>query len=278
MKNAKNLINPFLILASQCANPQQWFCLVSESYCDYGYHEFNSMNVKYSLFLFIFCAPHFGFSQFDSLGLNSPWNKGEIILDDNSILKGYIRNNDKLGLVKFKKELTDDEERSFHEKRISSMEYFDEEISKKRKFYTFNVDDGTGLPGAILFEIVMEMNHFAVLSKKQRVVPAVRNYSNDTPLSYRKVGYEQLERIYLVGEDAKAELLLAVTEFERDKAAVFAQPIAVVFNKKVLEKYTGSKKDEIKDFVKKNKLHLKRKDDVLMTLDYFYQLEKSEEL
>src|SRR5688572_16279132 len=65
-------------------------------------------------------------AQFDSLGLNTKWRNGSIVLSNDSSLKGQIQFNDKMGIVKFKKSPRDAEE-SFLERRIVAMQFYDDE-------------------------------------------------------------------------------------------------------------------------------------------------------
>src|SRR5688500_11807835 len=100
----------------------------------------NAHFAKFSFILFL-TAYSSAFAQFDSLGLNTTWNRGAILLTDNSRLNGFIQNNERLGLIKFKTALDQTNEQSFQEKRIAKMEYFDSDLSRKRKFYSININD-----------------------------------------------------------------------------------------------------------------------------------------
>jgi hypothetical protein len=101
------------------------------------------------------------YAQFDSLGLNTKWRNGSIVLTNNSSLKGQIRFNDKMGLVKFRKSPGNTEE-SFSERSITAMQFYDEDAARWHNFATFNVkEDETGWQGAMLFEVLMEFKNFA---------------------------------------------------------------------------------------------------------------------
>lgn len=94
--------------------------------------------MKKLLTLIFLTVPAFAFAQFDSLGMNTTWCAGKIAHKDNTILKGYIKHNDKLGMIKFK-ERPDDEEQSFVYDKIMAMEYFDSDLLKHRKFASFHI-------------------------------------------------------------------------------------------------------------------------------------------
>lgn len=234
---------------------------------------------KKSLFIILFSTIHFAcLAQFDSLGLNAAWNPGTLVLNDFSTLRGYIKNNDKLGLIKFKNNLDDESEESFQEKRILTMEYFDNVLSKSRTFTTVYVkNDQSGFHGDLLVEVIMELHDFAVLSKVYSVSMALRERRDYYGISsHAKVGYEQFEEIYLVGEDKEGELLLVSSEFEKDKSKPFASKLKPYFNDKLLQKYLGLKWQQVNAFIKERKLSMKTKADLLVALEYFAELERDE--
>jgi hypothetical protein len=232
-----------------------------------------------TLVLLILASPFFAFAQFDSLGLNTKWCEGNILLNDNSLLKGYIRYNDKMGMISFRQN-KEEEDQTFTTKRIVAMEYFDHDLIIQRKFASFNViSENEGMKDEIFFEIIMEFNQFAVLSKQERVVPAIRkgNFTTATGSpTYTKVGYEQFEKICLVGSDGKAEVVLTVSEFERTKSSDLAVEIKPYLSKAVLAKYTASKWEKVRTYIKENKLNLKKKTGLLMALEYYGTIEKEE--
>ena len=112
----------------------------------------SSLRICFAIvFSFSFVAE--GCAQFDSLGLNTQWSRGSIVLDDNSSLKGLIQFNDKLGMIKFRKTADSDEE-SFVETSIVAMEFYDEDLTGWRKFAVFNInEEQTGRQHALLFEM-----------------------------------------------------------------------------------------------------------------------------
>lgn len=170
------------------------------------------------------------------------------------------------------------EELSYHEKRILTMEYFDTELSKKRKFYTLNIKEvDSGYAGAVLFEIIMEMKDFAVLSKRYAVQKARESsggYREDARDA--KIGYQQFESIYLVDDEAKVELLWTANVFDRGNAKPLTSPVPPFLDQDVLSKFTGSKWREVKDYIKEKRLHIKERADLLEALAYYKQLEPTE--
>ena len=210
-------------------------------------------------------------AQFDSLGLNTKWRTGSIVLEDNSILKGLVQFNDKLGMIKFRKD-TDSAEESFVETSVLAMRLYDEDEARPRNFATFNVkDESSGQQLAMLFEILMEFENFALLARVERVNIGVRA-RQDGFGNYRlvKVGYEQFEHLCLVNEDGIATVVLAVSEFERDKLS-FASKLKPYLDKRALEKYLGDGWDRFEGLVKTNKLNLRRRDDFIRAFEYYRQ-------
>jgi hypothetical protein len=233
----------------------------------------NAHFAKFSFVLFL-TAYSSAFAQFDSLGLKTTWNRGAILLTDNSRLSGFIQNNERLGLIKFKPTLDQSEEQSFQEKRIVKMEYFDAELSRKRKFYSLNFkDEERGFQDEVLFEIIMECKEFAVLSKKSNVQKALRERSTNYGFSFTTAGYEQFEKIFLVGVDGKAELVQVSSAFEKEKGKLLAMPVSPYFDKETFKKFVGPAWKDINSYVKKEKLKLTEKDDLVSVLEFYQQLQ-----
>lgn len=225
--------------------------------------------------LFLLCIiPELCQAQFDSLGLKSKWNKGFLVLNDDRTLPGLIKHNVKLGLVKFKSN-PQETEQSFLERNIKMIEYFDSEISKTRKFARFNVNDLSASEQRIkddVFEILMEFPDFAILCKAYPVNPSVKHYSNgyggSTPVMD---GYEQYEGIYLVNEDGIAECVLMEVAVEKSHQNRPAK-VRGFYEKNLIEKYTGSKWPQVREYVKKNKLRLGKKEDMLKAFEYYSEI------
>jgi hypothetical protein len=121
--------------------------------------------ITYVLIVFaIFCS-HQTHAQFDSLGINTRWATGSIVLNDDTFLQGIVQFNDKMGLIKFKK--TDDsQEESFVESRILSMEFYDEASKLQRHFATFDFEEPeSGWRGSLLFEVLMDFKRVCTNNK-----------------------------------------------------------------------------------------------------------------
>jgi hypothetical protein len=160
------------------------------------------------LVAFLFTSISDTSAQFDSLGMNTQWREGSILVEHNTSLQGLIKYNDKLGMIKFKQG-DGDEEQSFSEKGILAMRFYDENTGGWRNFATFNVkEEQTGWQGALLFEVLMEFENYALLTRLERVDFSVRQRQDSWGNTVNvKVGLEQFEKFCLVGEDGLATVI-----------------------------------------------------------------------
>jgi hypothetical protein len=226
--------------------------------------------MKFALTAFVFLfACQVTFAQFDSLGLYTKWSEGTLMLENDRLLKGYIRHNDKLGVVKFKQDLEDDEQ-FYIDTRVLAMEYFDEDQIRYRKFATFNINiEEMGRTATMLFEVMREFKDFAVLIRYDKVNLVLR----ERYTSFNKIGYEQFERICLVDRDGKAEALLVINNFRPAGPTVFVPKVTSHFNRPVMKRCMGTFWPLVNAYIKTNKLNMNAKADVLEAIDYYGILE-----
>jgi hypothetical protein len=211
--------------------------------------------------LVLICLATESFAQFDSLGIKTPWNKGSITFHDQSIVNGEIQFNDKLGLIRFRQNIAE-EGVIVTEMRILAMQLYDSAAACKRRFMCF------GNP-ALLYEVLREFEHFALLSTVDRVDIAVRTtYNAYAPPSQTKVGYEQFEYLCLLGDNNQFDVVLVVNEFERLKRSM-ANKKSPYLNKKKLEKHLAGDWKKFQQIVKVRKLNLKKREDFLKAFDYY---------
>lgn len=209
-------------------------------------------------------------AQFDSLGLNTKWTKGTIVLDNDVTLRGLVQFNDKLGMIKYKK-APDDAEESFVETSIAAMQFYDDETNAWRKFAVFDINElQTGRQGGLLFEVLMEFKTFALLSRLQPVNVGIR--ARQDPINgnryYQRVGYEQFEHLCLVNDKGTGSVVLSVSDFERNKWSV-ASKLKPVLKKGEMEKYLGSDWEKFNALVKSNKLKLKKRADFMKAFELY---------
>jgi hypothetical protein len=213
-------------------------------------------------------------AQHDSLTSNSNWNSGLLTLKDHSTLKGFIQHDEKLRSIKFRTKLDDEDAQSIlTERRILSMEYYDREISKVRKFYTWDVeDDGSTIQGPALYEVVMATKNFVVLTRRYGVLPTDRSAKGKNANSV-KIEFDKVEKIFLASEGVPGELLWLGPLLEKPEPGSPVSQIKPFFAGEVMKKYTQSHWQEVKSFVKKNRLNLKRKSDLMETLSFYQRTE-----
>ena len=225
-----------------------------------------------NVLLILFFIHVTAFAQHDTLKSNSDWNSGVLTLKGGTKMAGFISHNEKLRSIKYKAKLQDEDELSFAEMSILSMRYYDDKISKTREFYTWEVeDDGSTIQGPAVYEVIMVMKKFVVLSRKFAVLPASGSRNRKDGNS-SKIEYDKVEKIFLAGEGSKAALLwLAALKDEESKSPV--SQVQPLFAAEVMKKYTAPYWRDIKLLVKKDRLDLERKADLMKALTYFQQLE-----
>ena len=225
-----------------------------------------------NILLILFFIHFTGLAQHDALKANSGWNAGILTLKDQTILEGFISHNEKLRSIKFKANLQDEAEMSYAEWSILSMKYFDKTISKTREFYTWEVeDDGSTIQGPAVYEVIMVLKNFVVLSRKFAVLPT-SGIRDRKDVNSSKIEYDKVEKIFLAGQGSKAELVwLAALKGEGSKSST--SQVQPFFAADVMKKYTASYWRDVKSFVKKERLDLDHKTDLMKALAYFQQLE-----
>ena len=120
---------------------------------------------------------------------------------------------------------------------------------------------GSTIQGPALYEVIMVMKNFVVLTRKFGVLPAQRRHDD---VNSAKIEYDKVEKIFLAKEGGSAELLsLAPLENEKPKSPPLIQPF---FAGDVMKKYTGPHWRQVRSFVKKNHLNLKRRADLMEVL------------
>ena len=92
--------------------------------------------------------------------------------------------------------------------------------------------------GPQLYEVIMVMKNFVVLSRKFGVLPTSGSRNRKDGNS-SKIEYDKVEKIFLAGEGNKAELLwLAALKDEESKSP--ASQVQPFFAAEVMKKYTGA--------------------------------------
>jgi hypothetical protein len=245
------------------------------------------------------------FSQFDNLGINSAWNKGSIDLATGKKLTGFIQNNEKLHLIRFKPSLSNDENtKLINEQDIALMEYYDSQTETTRKFASISYkaqtlpESFTGkkkaldlkngdIEGVSLFEILMEYKQFAALGRITKVDVAKRttranalsamDTKNDWVVT-KKVGLEYYEEFYFFNDEGRLTPVLILNYLERDKENFLLknnkpENLKPNLNRSALKRHMEQYWNQVEEYLDQNDLSMKVKNDFLSLLEYYKDLE-----
>ncbi|HEX6227241.1 MAG TPA: hypothetical protein VFZ52_22645, partial [Chryseolinea sp.] len=198
---------------------------------------------------------------------------GVLTFKDQTTWKGYVFHDEKFRSIKFRKDAAVGEGSTIAEGRLLSMEYQDAITSKTRKFCSWDVEeDANTIQGPALYEVVLLTKKFIVLSRKYAVLPA-HPRARDSGGHTGKIEYDQVEKIFLAPEDGQGRLLWLGPVYSSGQGEAKMSQVNPFFDGNVLKKFTGSHWRQIKSFVKKRRLTLKHKPELMETLLYFQKLE-----
>lgn len=205
-------------------------------------------------------------------GLETKWSSGQITFHDGSTLKGVVRFNEVSKMISFKETPDAKDSRTFKETKVFSLRLVDS-TGNKRSFYSFElrVDEEKEV---LLFEVLREFKDWAVLGRKE-MVQAIEGKSDDRNNEGLPMGKNtravltQIESIYAIDRNGNVELIQNTNRMETDGLMGDYSKNKNDINKETLQKYMKEHYSDVESFVKKNKLKLKRKDDLLKALDYY---------
>lgn len=239
------------------------------------------------------------YGQVEKIGAIIPWSTGTIVLKDNTILKGEIEYNQKLGLIAFR-ESNGDLGEPITERRVQKMDLYDATSGRWRNFATFSLNFGSHVKEderEDLYEVVLEFSDFALLVRNKPVdaVIKVSDPSYSPPVTMpspgpgggvmtvggsgaalpqtKMVGYEQLENFLLVDVNGMATKVLEVKSSAppSDKGINFrSHRVKSSLNKRVLPQYLKNDWKTFDTIVKANRFDLKKKEDFLAAFEQLY--------
>lgn len=245
--------------------------------------------MKTSLGLAIFFASliitplSFGQSSDHGIMAGPEWFDGSLLLMTGREIKGLVKYNDKTDIVSIE---NGRESRSYTARHVKAFEYYDEIEKKQRIFYSVEIDDRFyKVKRPVFFEILMELETFAVLSKispihlekKEYATPAIFNPVNGAFTGGRYYGYPSTisftERIYFLGKEGELRPYLEITEKEID-GLFFDRTINKnkILDQEVLRRFTGAKYKDILQYATGNDLHLDVKQDLITALTFYSAL------
>lgn len=233
--------------------------------------------------IILFCSNFISQAQdLRNLGVGQAWHAGRITLADGIELNGWVRNNDKEGIISFKEEFgKDSTTRSFRPPDILALEYNDRGIN--RKFYSLETKDKTEDKADIyLYEVIREYNSFAIVSF-QGIVDVVESKNTNTTRpgafgqptsgSNSRTVLQQVEEIYFINESGERELYLILVSRDIDGLFDHSANKGKVLDSSIPVKYFGEEKwNKIKIYLKDQNLKIKTRENLISMLNYYETL------
>lgn len=242
--------------------------------------------MKAPLTLLLFVLPIiYSFSQDSEHGIfaGPEWFEGSVMLMSGREIKGLIKYNDKSDIVSIE---NGHESRSFTARHVKAFEFYDELATKQRIYYSIEIEDRFyKLKRPVFFEVLMDLNQFAVISKispihlekKEYATPAIFNPVNGVFSSGRYYGYPSTisytERIFLISRQGELRPYLEITEKEVD-GLFHDKTISKnkVLDDQLLKKFTGSKYKNLVEYAELNNHDLGQKKGLIATLQFYKTL------
>lgn len=207
---------------------------------------------------------------------------GTVLLTDGTELEGKITFNDNEGIVSLVKE---DDSKSFTSRDIVKFEFYNQELGRYKTFYSLEYSDPeTGVKDYEFFEVLKELDSFAVLAKIDRIKTVVRSglaspYLSGMPasttMSRRSNKVIQTQTVFFVSDKGDFEPYLKITEKElQGNLLDWDEKHTHYINGTLFEKYTGRHFKELATYAKEKGLSFKRKTDIILILDKYEEITK----
>jgi hypothetical protein len=214
----------------------------------------------------------------EMIPMNIPWADGSVMLKDGTEIKGVIKHNDKAELLHFQ---NGDDTRTLTPRGVVAFEYYDEEVSGQRLFYSLEyADEESGIKKYHFFEVLREFKSFAVLSTTSPIKIEQKSSTNSAfatnpgTLNYERLEYSQVETIVFMNEHGDLEPYVRIVEKDIDGAWFDYDKTKNKFiDKEVFGKYAGKNWTAILQFADENKLKFKRRTDLMKALNHLATLE-----
>ena len=201
------------------------------------------------------------------------WGEGSILLNDGTELKGLIKYNDRIGVVSFE---SGSISRSLTPRNISRFGFYDKREEKQRIFYSIiNEDSKTNAKVYLFFELVKDLNTFAVLIKTDPISVEQRKISSDRFTTsnggYIRIGprykFWQDQTIYFMDSQGKAVPYMKVTTRKIDTN--HPKTKCKLLERDLIKNYVDEPMySKLENYADENKLDFDEKDDFFKILDY----------
>ncbi|MEO7992555.1 MAG: hypothetical protein ABI663_23590 [Chryseolinea sp.] len=217
----------------------------------------------------------------DNHGTDTKWYKGSIVLSDGTELLGIIRNNEKARLISYKENINQDGFESFRPTEILSLEYFDEDNSSNRKFYSLTTKNKTTSDEDVfLFEILKEYEHFAVLSLRDRTnvthsreisIPMGIGGISSSLYVPPKTDVSQTEEIYFMNESGARELYMVIQHHNVDRGFfAYITDKGIVNDESLILQYVGPENwKKLFTYSESTKLRIINRRNLVSLFDYY---------
>jgi hypothetical protein len=201
------------------------------------------------------------------------WNEGSVSLTDGHTVEGLVRYNPKVGVLSFEDEINGDQT-SYTASSVTGFEFFDERLKRQRTYFSLVPDEKqSGINKQTFFEVLLQLERFAVLSRidpldvKQKSSPGSMSPNGSFTPGMVSEFIEQDETIFFADDIGNFLPYLRITN-RSDRRKVKTE----VINAYLLPMYTGTYFDEVQKFSDKEKLSFKKKEDLILILEYYNDL------
>jgi hypothetical protein len=242
---------------------------------------------KNPILLFVILLPVIGLAQIDDLAVDTTWRSGSVLLNDNSVHKGFVKFDRVSALAAFKNTLQSEEE-TFLQTRIVAAEVFDVDQMSTRRFARFDVGKESAL-----CEILMETRTFMVLSYVGLEISTVASTATYNglatgPPTIRVKGHSMSETILFAPSDGQspAEVILYAPNFQRKGRQMtdFWLKHRPIFFEEKLAFFMQSHESQIRKHLKDHKIkavkngeaNLEIREQVFDVIKYYKSLEDAE--
>lgn len=224
------------------------------------------------------------------------WSVGEIILEDESLLRGFVKYDKSTGMLFFK---DDEESQTLKPAAVLRFNFYDSLQQKNRRFisYAFDymksrVDSLARTKGmqpvkipARFFEILMEFPTFAILlnvgpldiSFEKGTVGGLSLITGTwmtTGIRTPATTYSQTESLYIFDNKGYVAPLLFTFHRERDSMVIDGKT-TMKYGKMadlIIQRYTGKHFYQVDDYAHANNLSYDEREDILKMFAYYKTL------
>jgi len=208
-----------------------------------------------------------------------PWNNGNIVLNDGTHLSGKLKYNDRVGLLAF--EDGGGENRTFTARSISTFEYYDEKVKRRRVFYSIEYGDPErqGNKRAFVFELLKEFDDYALLSRydpmdvRQVVAPVTFNAMPAT--SSPRTIIDLAETVYILTPEGDMQPIFRLSEFIADGGVFDSEKKKRrTIDKLLIPYFIDEAYYKMMDFVDEKELDIWEKEDFINALTFYKETVK----